>query len=140
MAAISSIKEIPDATLTGQVDKAARPRPEKIEKSAPSEAPDNVEVSKVRQNSELVKTEATSSEVASYEETLAVAEKLQSRIDEIASAPHSVSIRTDEASQQFVIQIQDPDGEVVKQFPSEKVLNLHKKLDDLSGMVIDEMI
>ena len=76
----------------------------------------------------------------SYEETRAVAAKLQKRIDEVAVDAHKVSIRNQEETNQFVIEIQDPDGNVVKQFPPEKVLNLHQRLDDLSGMVIDEMI
>lgn len=76
----------------------------------------------------------------SYQETQEVAEKLQDRINEIASEQHQVAIHHDEDSKGFVIEIKDPDGKVVKQFPPEKVLNLRDKMDDLSGMVIDEMI
>lgn len=83
---------------------------------------------------------ATGKTAPSYEETREVAEKLQKRLDEAAPDPHLVAIRNDERTNQFVIQIKDPDGKVVKQFPPEKVLNLHRKMDDLSGMVIDEMI
>lgn len=140
MAAISSIQGLSDAALTGQVEKTARPAADQEKKLPSGKAPEMVQPKGINTISDQQETEPSSVKTVSYEETMAVVEKLQSRIDEVASAPHKVSIRTDEVSQQYIIQIQDPDGEVVKQFPSEKVLNLHRKLDDLSGMVIDEMI
>ncbi len=79
-------------------------------------------------------------DLVSYETTLDVANKLQSRLDELAEDQHKVAIHTDKESKQFIIEIQDPEGKVVKQFPQEKILNLHQKMDDLPGMVIDEMI
>ncbi len=126
MAAISSINGISDAALMGQVEKTARP--DKVQPPT-------------FQNSPTDKTEApTATTAASYKETLAVAEKLQSRLDEVAATLHQVSIHTDEETKQYIIEIQDPEGNVVKRFPPEKILNLYQRLDDLSGMVIDEMI
>lgn len=140
MAAISSINGKADALLTDKVKKTTR---QATDKNAPTQLLDPSQLSQMREikpsKSEL-SPRPTHDNTASYEETLAVAEKLQSRIRELSPDPHSVSIRTDEESSRYVIEIQDPDGKVVKQFPSEKVLNLHQKLDDLSGMVIDEMI
>jgi uncharacterized FlaG/YvyC family protein len=79
-------------------------------------------------------------ETPSYGETKEVADKLQSRINELAPDPHLVAIHNDDSTNEYVIEIKDPDGNIVKQFPPEKVLNLRKRMDDLSGMVIDEMI
>ena len=50
----------------------------------------------------------------------------------------SVNIHEDTDSGSFVIEIKDAEGEVIKQFPPEKVLNLRRKLDDLAGVVVDE--
>lgn len=68
--------------------------------------------------------------VASFQET----------IDKAAADPHTIGFRQDFQSNSFVIEIKDKDGNLVKQFPPEKVLNQQRKLDELSGMVIDEMI
>ncbi|MFN2369863.1 MAG: flagellar protein FlaG [Candidatus Krumholzibacteriia bacterium] len=37
-----------------------------------------------------------------------------------------------------MILIKDAQGEVIKQFPPEKILNLNQKMDDLVGIIIDE--
>ncbi len=68
-----------------------------------------------------------------------MAAKLQASIDRVSKDPHQVSFHKDDHTDKFVIEIKNADGSVVKQFPPEKVLNLMRKLDDLSGMVIDEM-
>lgn len=49
-----------------------------------------------------------------------------------------VGFREDADTGIFVIEIKDDEGRVIKQFPSEKILNLHLKLDDLAGVVVDE--
>ena len=140
MANISTITENSIEPLKVQVEKPARSAPSSDSKIQPRENTETV----TSKGDKEIKEEAFSIESSvkspSYEETFAVAEKLQARIDEIASEAHTVSIRTDESTKQYVIEIQDPEGKTLKQFPSEKVLNLHQKLDDLSGMVIDEMI
>ena len=140
MAAISSIKGNSDAALTGQVEKTARPEPAPDMHISHRESLQQVQPKGVKEASEKQEKRPSSANSASYEEAQAVVEKLQNRIDEISADPHKVSIRTDEETKRYIIQIQDPEGNVVKQFPPEKVLNLHQKLDDLSGMVIDEMI
>ncbi len=140
MATISSIKGISDAELTRQVEGTARLEPVPEKQIQPDQLLEIVKERQVRQQKNSSDSGVTQSDPDNYAKTLEVANKLQDRIDELASAPHKVTIRTDEDSSRFIIEIQDPEGEVVKQFPSEKVLNLHRKLDDLSGMVIDEMI
>jgi flagellar protein FlaG len=67
------------------------------------------------------------------------ARKVQETISRVAPRPHEVIFRLDEASNGFVIEIRNPDGSVVRQYPPEKLLNLRRRLDELSGMVIDEM-
>ncbi len=76
---------------------------------------------------------------ATWQETQEVAAKLQEKMDALSPDDHQVSIATDESTQAAVIQIKDRSGEVIRQFPPEKVLNLYRELDDLSGMVIDAM-
>ena len=51
--------------------------------------------------------------------------------------PHLVGFRPDPDSSGSLIEIRKPDGTLVTSFAPEKVLNLHGKMDDLSGMVID---
>ena len=66
-------------------------------------------------------------------------DKLQANIDQVSADPYQVGFRMDDQTDETIIEIKDPDGRVVKQFPPEKVLNLQHKLDELSGMVIDRM-
>jgi len=66
------------------------------------------------------------------------AEQLQDALADARPADWHVGIREDANSGDIVIEIKDAAGEVVKQFPPEIVLNLHRKLDDLAGVVVDE--
>jgi len=63
---------------------------------------------------------------------------LQEAIDNATVEPHQVGFRQDSRTKGFVIEIRNLDGSLVRQFPPEKVLNLRRKLADLSGMVVDE--
>ena len=67
-----------------------------------------------------------------------LAAELQEALDNAAAGHHSVSFRVDEKTEDYVIEIHDPEGELVKQIPPEKVLNLRQKLAELSGMVLDQ--
>lgn len=68
-----------------------------------------------------------------------VARQVQEALDRVAPAPHEIVFRRDETTNGFVIEVRNPDGSVVRQYPPEKLLNLRRKLDEMSGMVIDEM-
>ncbi len=68
-----------------------------------------------------------------------LAEDLQGTLDEAAQDQYHVGFRMDSRTDSYVIEISDKEGELVKQFPPEKVLNLQGKMDELSGMVVDEM-
>ncbi|MGD9549158.1 MAG: flagellar protein FlaG [Candidatus Krumholzibacteriia bacterium] len=50
---------------------------------------------------------------------------------------HEVGIHQDPDTGATVVVVRDGDGNLIRQFPPEKLLNLRRKLDDLSGMVID---
>lgn len=140
MASISNTPGVTDSALVGQVSETTRPDREKESASSASHTqelprPKGVkELTQEKENAPGRRLQAT------LRETEEVAQKLQDRIDEVAKDPHQVAISTDEHTRASVIQIKDPNGKVLKQFPPEKVLNLHQRLDDLSGMVIDEMI
>ncbi|RLA40184.1 MAG: hypothetical protein DRR06_17840 [Gammaproteobacteria bacterium] len=68
-----------------------------------------------------------------------MASEIQEALDKSSKEPLNVNFRPDERVAGFVIEIRNGDGELVRQFPLEKVLNMRSKLDELSGMVIDEM-
>ena len=63
--------------------------------------------------------------------------KVSEAIREASVEPHLVGFRPDPDSRGYLIEIRKPDGTLVTSFAPEKVLNLHGKMDDLSGMVID---
>lgn len=67
------------------------------------------------------------------------ARKVEETLNKVAPKPHEVAFRVDETTNGFVLEIRNPDGTVVRQYPPEKLLNLRRRLDELSGMVIDEM-
>ncbi|MCP4293685.1 MAG: flagellar protein FlaG [bacterium] len=131
MSGINSVQVSPEAELA---TKAIEP---KKQESNPVETRQRPAPEQSTKRDEKVSNNEVT---ATYQEAEQVADKLQARINELSSDPHQVSIHNDEETKQYVIEIKDPEGKTVKQFPPEKVLNLHQKLDDLSGMVIDEMI
>lgn len=67
------------------------------------------------------------------------AREVQKELERVAPATHEIAFRRDESTNGFVIEVRNPDGSVVRQYPPEKLLNLRRRLDELSGMVIDEM-
>lgn len=67
------------------------------------------------------------------------ARQVQQELERVAPPPHEIAFRRDEATNGFVIEVRNPDGSLVRQYPPEKLLNLRRRLDELSGMVIDEM-
>ncbi len=65
--------------------------------------------------------------------------QVQETLQKLVPEPHSITFRQDEAGNGFVVEVRNPDGSVIRQYPPEKLLNLRRNLDELSGMVIDEM-
>jgi hypothetical protein len=66
-------------------------------------------------------------------------EQVQETLDRFAPEPHKITFRGDGTANGFVIEVRNPDGSLVRQYPPEKLLNLRRKLDEMSGMVIDQM-
>ncbi len=64
--------------------------------------------------------------------------KLGEALAKVRPEPYKVSIRKDQESGQVVILIKNAEGDVIKQYPPEKILNLHQSMDDLIGMIVDE--
>jgi uncharacterized FlaG/YvyC family protein len=63
--------------------------------------------------------------------------KVSEAIRKASVEPYLVGFKPDPDSSGYLIEIRKPDGTLVTSFAPEKVLNLHGKMDDLSGMVID---
>ncbi len=68
-----------------------------------------------------------------------LAAEMQSAIDNASKEPLNVELKPGEENGGFVIEIRTGNGDLVQKFPPEKVLNMRHKLDELSGMVVDEM-
>ncbi len=82
---------------------------------------------------------AASDAVLDPEAAAEFARKVEETLSKAAPHPYEVAFRVDEATNGFVIEIRNPDGTMIRQYPPEKLLNLRRRLDELSGMVIDEM-
>ena len=67
--------------------------------------------------------------------------ELAAAMEQAAPDPRSVSFRHEEGILDFVIEITNREtGEMITQFPPEKILNMRERLDELVGMVIDRKI
>ena len=64
--------------------------------------------------------------------------KLGDALAKVRPQPYKVAIHEDQESGQLVILIKNAKGDVIKQYPPEKILNLHQSMDDLIGMIVDE--
>ncbi len=65
-----------------------------------------------------------------------LAAELGTKLDLLGQG-HKVTLRWDEGRNGPIVQVLNKDGEVLNQFPPEKILNLRRVLDELSGMVIN---
>ncbi|MBU8870696.1 MAG: flagellar protein FlaG [Gemmatimonadales bacterium] len=115
--------------LTGQVGETTRPQPEKTRPSRETDI-------KPSQNKVLEEFKDDSLDQHKIQDLM---DRLQRTMNEHSAEPHEVGFRQDPVSKNVIIEIRNPEGELLKQFPPEKVLNLHQKLDELSGIVIDRM-
>ena len=120
MAKISEIQGAVDPRLTGQTLNDNRPQP--AEPKQPAQ-----------------KIQASSTEIRKFheQEVREMAELVQKELQKL-DLDHQVGVRQG-PDNSFIIEVRNREGEVVRQFPPENLLNLARKLDDLSGMVIDEL-
>ncbi|PJA77229.1 hypothetical protein CO151_00015 [bacterium CG_4_9_14_3_um_filter_65_15] len=72
------------------------------------------------------------------EDMAALAKELAQNLESLGQG-HTVAFREDEETGADIVEIRDRNGEVLNQFPPEKILNLRKVLADLSGVVINRM-
>lgn len=139
MATISRIESVLSSRLMGQVAETTRPLPDNPPQHSVREiqappSPRGVDDASVQQK---IVPQQNDSQVP--EEVQAAIERLKKTMAKYSIDPHEVGFRRDPATDDVVIEIRNPEGELLKQFPPEKVLNLHRKLDELSGIVIDRM-
>lgn len=106
----------------------------KVENSSSSDL--NV-IQQVRQTQQARQAEEQQTETSmNRDELQQVAEKLQ---DFVGSLNTSLQFSVDEESGRDVIKVMDKDsGELVRQFPSEEVLDVIKSLSNATGMLFDE--
>ena len=139
MATISKVQGMQDPRLTGQVADTTRPQPETAASPTRQMTPATKSTRKVAQSLEVVESQQSVAEVMDSDRVQELADKLQQSLDQALQDPHEVGFRHDPHTNSYVIEIKNPEGQIIKQFPPEKVLNLQQKLDELSGVVIDEM-
>ena len=132
MAVISRIEGNLDSRLTGQVNETTRPLPEKKRQSS-------VQGTLLPRGVDEVDTQRETTQYQTHENIQELVNDLQKTMDQYSAEPHEVGFRQDDATGRVIIEIRNPEGELLKQFPPEKVLNLHRRLDELSGIVIDRM-
>lgn len=140
MAAISRISALPDAqvpTARQGADRASRAEAGPALGSSQAQIPRSKGVGEVLKDQ---KDNELRSKLPSEADMRALVESLQKTIDRAVKHPYRVGFRHEEKTGIPVIEIRDEEGHIVKQFPPEKVLNLQRKMDELSGMVIDEVI
>ena len=81
---------------------------------------------------------STSDLVLDPEQRAEAIEQIRAALEEVRPPEWQVSIWEDEDTGTVVVEIRDEEGETIKQFPPEKILNLQRKLADLAGVVVDE--
>jgi uncharacterized FlaG/YvyC family protein len=140
MATISKIAGVTETQVTGsqlKIERASRADAGHQQQARVAEAPRPKgvqEVLKAQKDNEL--------QTGSFSEKdlREMARSLQETIARATKEQYEVGFRQDDGTGTQIIEIKDKEGNLVKQFPPEKVLNLQRKMDELSGMVIDEMI
>lgn len=139
MAVISRIEGLLNSQLSGQVAETTRSQPDNPPRQSVRE--NQVPPSPRGKDPLTHRAEAVQEVIDSQspERIQAWVEQLQETMNAQSAQPHAVGFRHDPQTREVVIEIRTMEGEVIKQFPPEKVLNLHRKLDELSGIVIDRM-
>lgn len=139
MAVISRIEGLLNSQLTGHVADPTRSLPDNRPQRSVREiqaplSPRGLDETTARQ--EFVRNQIESQ---SSERIQDMVDQLKETMSRYSAQPHAVGFRHDPVTDKVVIEIRNPEGELIKQFPPEKVLNLQRRLDELSGIVIDRM-
>jgi len=78
--------------------------------------------------------------LARHEDLVAVGTELVERLRGALGDDHVVSLRLEEEIDTYVVEVRQRDsGELIRQFPPEKILNMRRYLDELVGTVIDRL-
>jgi uncharacterized FlaG/YvyC family protein len=133
--------------IAGPADLLTQTMPRQADRTSPSEAgsttgierPDIFQPQGVKQALKAQQENKLPGSSFSLEDLSAMVSRMQEALDRAAREQYEVGFRKDSQANSYVIEIKNREGELVKQFPPEKVLNLQRKMDELSGMVIDEM-
>ena len=139
MDAISKVQGTTDPRLTDQVAKSTASELTTNSATRQLEASLSAKASKGAVPEEKKSARENAPNIMDPVRLRSLVKDLQEAIDEASAEPHDVGFRQDPGTETFVIEIRTPDGELIKQFPPEFVLNLKQKLDELSGMVVDEL-
>lgn len=98
---------------------------------------------KISRNAELLSgsnnsaTQPVTSALAAPE-TIALVDDLNVRLKEKS---YNLAFSVDQRSGESVVKVSDAEsGDVIRQIPSEELLVLRKKMDDLSGIIFDEKV
>ncbi len=77
-------------------------------------------------------------EIINLEDAARYAEEIQGRLDKMGS---NLQFSVDEKTESVVFKFTSKtDGEVIRQIPSEQILELRGKLDDLLGLIFDRRV
>lgn len=139
MTAISRIEGLLNSQLTGQVAGTTRSLPENQPQHSEREFQAPLSPRGSDPGAETAQAIRDVIDSQSQERIQAMVEQLKKTMEQYSAKPHAVGFRQDPVSDKVVIEIRNPQGDVIKQFPPEKLLNLHRRLDELSGIVIDRM-
>jgi uncharacterized FlaG/YvyC family protein len=115
------------------------PVPDEKTRAEPAAAPDHPDPAG-DQVAAPVPRPAEEHPVLDAEQWAAALAEIRTALEAVRPPEWHVAIREDPDTGSVVIEIQDEDGETVKQFPPEKILNLQRKLADLAGVVLDEAL
>ena len=139
MATISKIGGYTNPRLTGQVAESTRPVPVSPPQSSEREIQDPLSPRGVDETPAYQEIVPQQNEYPDPDQIRAMVEQLKKTMDQHSARPLEVAFRHDPLTNNVIIEVRSPEGELIKQFPPEKVLNLQRKLDELSGIVIDRM-
>lgn len=56
-----------------------------------------------------------------------------------AATGRALSFEVDEDRKDMIVKVKDSDGEIIRQIPSDEIMDLRRRLDDLVGVFLDDM-
>lgn len=115
-----------DTQVAAQLPDISRPR-----QNAQDSLNQAIEARKVEQSSDSL-----SAREISPEELTGTVAQIQKVVE--AATGRELSFAVDEDKQGVIVTVKDSEGEVIRQIPSEEILALRKRLEDLVGVFVDD--